>query len=341
MSRRHLLWIVLPVVAGCQSALSAARPVPSQPVAVAEVVDWGAIPAPKDNPVTQAKVELGFRLWFEPRLSGNNRMSCATCHSSIHGFSNDDVNAVGVNGQHGTRNVPTVYDAANGGSFFWDGRAASLEAQSVGPIQNPIEMASTLDAAVSKLQAVTYYPRKFQDTFGTGVDARGIAMALASFERALRVRQTPYQRYLAGDKDALTAQQQQGLAIFASPRGRCVACHNGPTLTDGGFHNVGIDRGTDHGRSAVTGRDADEGAFKTPTLVNVAQSGPYMHDGSLKTLADVVAYYNRGGNDTVNQDPRVRPMGLSADEQAALVAFLQANTAPDNLKELGQLPGIH
>lgn len=307
---------------------------------------WGDIPAPKDNPVTQAKVELGFRLWFEPKLSGNNRMTCATCHSHLKGFSNGEATAAGIHGKRGNRNTPTIYAAATSEEQFWDGRAGSLEAQALGPIENPIEMDAKLPDVIRKLEAHPYYPQKFQEAFGTGVTADGIAKAIASFERALAVKQSPVERFWAGDREALTPQQQQGMAIFNTAKGRCVACHAGADMTDRNFWNVGVgleppykpDR--DLGRYHLTQRDEDYGKFKTPTLRNVALTAPYMHDGSLQTLEDVVAFYNRGGNANPNLDPRIRPLNLTDAEQAALVAFLKAFTAPDNLKDLGKLPGI-
>jgi cytochrome c peroxidase len=332
---------------GCQSVDSTPRQASAATgVALRSVQqNWSEIPAPKDNPVTQAKVELGFRLWFEPKLSGNNRMTCATCHNHTMGYSNAQPNAAGIQGKRGDRNVPTIYAAATGALQFWDGRADSLEAQALGPIENPIEMDARLPDVIRKLEAHPYYPQKFQEAFGTGVTEDGIAKAIASFERALALKSSAVDRYWAGDREALTARQKQGMAIFNSPKGRCVACHSGPDLTNRSFHNVGVGfeqpgSQRDPGRYLVTKRDEDYGAFKTPTLRNVALSAPYMHDGSLQTLEDVVAFYNRGGNDNPNLDPRIGPLGLSTDEQGALVDFLKAYTAPDNLKDLGKLPGI-
>lgn len=337
--------LVAAVLIGCQPSV---RPQAAPDVAttLAARAAWSDIPAPKDNPVTQAKVELGFRLWFEPKLSGNERMTCATCHHHMNGFSNAEPTAAGIHGKRGDRNVPTIYTAAASGLQFWDGRAESLEAQALGPIENPIEMDARLPEVVAKLEKHPYYPQKFQETFGTGVTPDGMAKALASFERALALAPSAHDRYWAGDREALTTQQKQGMAIFNSPKGRCVACHSGTDLTDRAFHNVGVGyeagrrEPKDLGRFAVTKRDEDRGAFKTPTLRNIARTAPYMHDGSLGTLKDVVAYYNRGGNPNEHLDPRIMPLNLTKDEEAALVAFLEAFTTTDNLKELGRLPGI-
>jgi cytochrome c peroxidase len=270
-------------------------------------------------------------------------MTCATCHHHTTGFSNGGPTAAGIHGQRGERNVPTIYAAAGSALQFWDGRAESLEAQALQPIENPIEMDARLPDVIRKLEQHPYYPQKFQQAFGTGVTTEGMAKALASFERALRLKASSYERFQAGEHDALTEQQQRGLAIFTSERGRCVACHSGPDLTDRRFHNTGVGQGgasPDLGRAGVTQRPEDRGAFKTPTLRNVAKSAPYMHDGSLPTLEAVVSHYNGGGGQNANLDPRLVPLGLTQGEEQDLVAFLRALSASDNLKELAGLPGI-
>lgn len=304
---------------------------------------WREIPAPPDNPVTQAKVELGFRLWFEPRLSGNGRMTCGTCHHHNRGFSNGQRNAEGIHGRRGRRNVPTIYAAAGATEQFWDGRAASLEAQALGPITDPLEMDAKLEDVVRRLTAHPYYPQKFKEAFGTEVNADGIARALASFERALKTAPSPYERFLLGDQQALTPQQQLGMTVFNSARGGCVSCHSGSDLTNRQFHNTGVgSRGAapDWGRFGVTGEERDRGRFKTPTLRNVAMSAPYMHNGSLASLEAVVEFYDRGGESNANLDPAIQPLGLSGEEKAALVTFLHALSGPDNLIEIARLPGV-
>lgn len=335
--RVAILGLGLVMLAGCQ------RPGTLPTTRTNVAVRTAGVPVPADNPMTQAKVELGFRLWFEPRLSANNRMTCGTCHHHMKGFSNDEPNAAGVTGTRGNRNVPTIYAAAYSSHQFWDGRAKTLEEQALGPIENPIEMGTTLPEVVRKLEAHPYYPQKFREAFGTGVTADGIAKAIATFERALTVGPSPYDRYLAGDQGALTAQQIRGEQVFKD-RGRCTECHTGPNLTDGAFHNLGVGfdgPAPDLGRFAVTKDPADTGRFKTPTLRNVAQTGPYMHDGSLATLQDVVDFYNRGGNENDHLDQKLKPIHLMPEEQEDLIAFLEALTGKDNLKELGKLPGIH
>lgn len=333
--RIGILGLGLAVLAGCQ------RP-GTMPAQKTTPLRAASVPVPADNPMTQAKVELGFRLWFEPRLSATNKMTCGTCHDHTKGFSNGEPTAAGVTGARGNRSVPTVYAAGYSTHQFWDGRAQSLEEQALGPIENPIEMGATMPAVIRKLEAHPYYPQKFREAFGTGVTADGIAKAIASFERALKVGQSPHDRYWAGDLAAMTPQQVRGEQVF-NTRGRCVECHSGPNFTDGEFHNLGVGfdgPAPDLGRYLVTKRPADTGAFKTPTLRNIAQTGPYMHDGSLGTLEDVVDFYNRGGIDNEHLDPKLKPIHLMPEEQEDLIAFLEALTGRDNLKELGKLPGI-
>ncbi|MNK77246.1 Cytochrome c551 peroxidase precursor [compost metagenome] len=330
------------VLAGCNRspdlAVRAATPTTSFAAFVSEV------PAPADNPITQSKVELGFRLWFEPKLSANNKMTCGTCHHHRKGFSNGEATAMGVTGERGTRNTPTIYGSAHQAFQFWDGRAKTLEEQALGPIVNPIEMASRMEDVLAKLSAMPYYRHKFQEAFGTGPSSDGIAKALATFERALKVGPSPYDRFLAGDTSALSEQQKRGMTLFNSRKGSCSGCHNGKIHSNGMFLKIGVNAvgpSADPGRFAVTGRDLDRGAFKVPTLINIAQSAPYMHDGSLATLEAVVDFYDRGGGPAPSLHPLIRPLGLSAQEKADLVAFLHALTGPDNLKEMGRLPGIH
>lgn len=339
------------VLASCQSAVPVNRSqsLPRLQAAAASpspvpVPDFGQIPAPPNNPVTQGKVELGFRLWFEPRLSANNRMTCATCHNHTMGFSNAQRNAAGVTGQRGERNVPTIYGSLWQRETFWDGRAKSLEEQALGPIENPIEMNESLPNVLKKLAQVPYYQQKFQAVFGSAPSADGIAKAMASFERALMMAPTPFERYQAGEKEALSPDQIRGMQLFFSGRTRCASCHQGPALSQGLFANIGIGMDQpkpDLGRFGVTGMPWDKGSFKIPTLLNIAHTAPYMHDGSVPTLQAVIEHYNQGGIANPALDPRVRALGLSQGEKTELLAFLNGLSAPDNLRSLGKLPGIH
>jgi cytochrome c peroxidase len=300
------------------------------------------VPVPPQNPLTQAKVELGFRLFFEPRLSANNQMSCASCHQPQRGFSNAEPNAAGVTGQRGHRNVPTIYTTAWYKTQFWDGRSASLEEQALGPIENPIEMNEKLENVVRKLGELPYYRSKFQQTFGTAITPQGIAQALASFERALSQKPTPYDRFIDGDINALTPSQERGMIIFGR-QAHCATCHKGLQSTDNKFHNLGVGMNQpkpDLGRFEVTRLAEDTGAFRTPSLRNVELTGPYMHDGSLRSLEEVIEFYVQGGIPNPYLSNEMNPLNLSGEDKADLLAFLKSLTAGDNLKEIASLPGV-
>lgn len=225
--------------------------------------------------------------------------------------------------------MPTLINRGYGGSFFWDGRASSLEKQVLQPIQDPKEMDMTLADVIARLKGTERYPKLFQAAFGREVSADDLARALASYVRTILSGDSPYDHYVSGDREALSAEARQGLELFRG-KAHCTACHVGPNLTDESFHNTGVawrdGRLLDPGRFAVTGKEADRGAFKTPTLREVARTDPYMHDGSLSTLEEVIDYYNRGGNRNPHLDAELRSLHLTAEEKHALVGFLRALT---------------
>ena len=268
-------------------------------------------PIPETNPLTREKVALGRRLFFDKRLSRDGTVACATCHKPEHAFTDGRTVAVGIGGRNGTRNVPTLINRVYGKSFFLDGRAATLEEQVVEPILNPREMNMTL--AEVRIR--------------TGLAPQEVTRALASYVRTIVSGNSRYDRYIAGETKALSEEAIRGLEVF-SGKGRCSVCHSGPNLTDDSFHNTGVAWRNavllDPGRFGVSGRDEDRGAFKVPTLREVAKTGPYMHDGSLATLEDVVSYYDRGGNPNRGLDEELRPLHLTAEEQRALVSFLKS-----------------
>lgn len=292
-------------------------------------LDPDAVYIPEDNPLTAEKVELGRKLYFDKRLSADNSVACATCHNPKFGFTDGQPVSTGIKGQKGGRSAPTVINRLFSKEQFWDGRAEDLEAQALGPIQNPIEMGNTLEGVVKKLNAIEGYRQEFRKVFGTDVTAEGIAKAIASFERTVLSGNSPYDRFKAGDKKALSESAQRGLALFESKRVNCVTCHVGPNFTDEGFRNIGVGMDKikpDLGRFEVTKRDADRGAFKTPTLREIARTAPYMHDGSLKTLLDVINFYDRGGIPNPYLSPDMKPLKLSEQEKADLVEFLKSLT---------------
>lgn len=286
------------------------------------------MPIPGDNPQTDAKVTLGAQLFFDPRLSLDDTVSCATCHDPGQAWANHHATDTGIWGRAGTRNSGTILDAAYMRFQFWDGRASTLEEQALGPIHNPVEMGETLENVVRKLQGIQGYRDQFRRVFGSAVTTDGIAKAIAAFERTVVTGLSPYDRYEAGDDAALSPAAVRGLGTFES-KGRCWLCHSGPMLSNQAFHNIGVgmDRPEpDRGREAVTMRPVDRGAFKTPSLRNVALTWPYFHDGSARSLDDVIEFYDDGGGPNPNLDPRVQPLDLTERERHDLRAFLEALT---------------
>jgi cytochrome c peroxidase len=287
------------------------------------------MPVPDDNPITGPKIALGRRLFFDRRLSADGSLSCASCHDPAAAFADRKRVSTGVFGRTGTRNAPALINRGYGAAFFWDGRAATLEEQVLGPIDNPVELGAGVDDAVRRLARDPSYVSGFQRSFDRPPSRTDLARALATYIRSIRAGNAPVDRFLAGDRNALSAAEQAGLRLFRG-KGNCTACHLGPTFSDERFHNTGIAWMTgalgDEGRAAVTGRAADRGAFKTPTLRHVAGTAPYMHDGSLATLDEVIEFYDRGGHPNPYLDPDLQPLRLMAEEKSALLAFLRALT---------------
>ena len=305
-------------------------------------LDADQMEIPKDNPLTAEKVELGKILFFDPRLSVDDTVACASCHSPQFGFSNGLATAIGVKGQRGGRSSPVAINRAFSTHQFWDGRAASLEEQALGPIQADIEMGHSLKAVIAKIKTIPGYRTRFRKTFGTDVTSEGIAKAIASFERTILSGNSPFDRYEDGDKRVLSSSARQGLKIYRS-KANCTNCHVGFNFTDEDFHNIGVGMDKtkpDLGRFAVTKNEADRGAFKTPTLRDIALSAPYMHDGSLKSLGKVIDYYDRGGTKNPWLDKKMKPLGLTAQEKRDLLAFLKALTGAPIVVQVPNLPEI-
>lgn len=287
---------------------------------------------PEDNPLTPEKIELGKQLFFDPRLSCDDTTSCATCHDPKKGWSNSLNFATGVRNQVGGRSAPTVINAAYSELQFWDGRAHRLEGQALGPIQNPIEMDHKLEECVKKLNAVPGYKEQFRKVFNSEVTPENIAKAIAAFERTVLSGNAPYDRFKAGDKSALSEAAQRGLKVFVG-KGHCSACHAGPNFSDDAFHNVGVSINAvkpDLGRYEVTKVVGDKGSFKTPTLREIARTAPYMHDGTMATLEEVVEHYDKGGTANAQLDEEIFPLKLTAQEKADLVTFMKEGlSSPD------------
>ncbi len=291
----------------------------------AEPAGLPAVVHPADNPTTPEKIALGKQLYFDPRLSGDDTISCASCHDPAKGWSNGDQFATGVGGLKGGRNSPTVINSAYYKLQFWDGRAKTLEDQALGPIQNPIEMKMTLEEVIPKLNKIAGYKEQFQKVFGTDVTEVGVARAIAAFERTVLSGDAPYDKFKAGDKAALSEAAQRGMKLFFG-KANCSACHSGPNFSDSAFHNIGLDS-ADEGRFVISKMTGDKGAMKTPTLREIARTAPYMHNGSLKTLEEVVAHYVKGGNNNPTQDEEIFALKISKEDEADLVTFMKEGLA--------------
>lgn len=328
---------------------------------------------PPDNPMSKDKVELGRTLFFDPRLSGDNTVSCATCHSPQAAFSDNRQVSLGVGLAAGDRNSPTIINRAFSREQFWDGRANSLEEQLKLPLINPKEMAmSSHELLVSKVAGIKGYKSWFKRVFAREVNMDDLAKAIAAFERTVVSGNARYDEFKAGDQQALNEAEKRGLELFEG-KARCSQCHNGPNFTDEKYHNLGVDWDNvrvDLGRYNFTRKEQDIGAFKTPTLREVANTAPYMHNGTFETLEETVTLYNSGGianpfldvemrrpNRTLEQmleyyekrkiqgepppETELVKLDLTKQEQADLVAFLrtlsgqgwQHITPPDSFPE--------
>jgi cytochrome c peroxidase len=335
------LLTTLAVALGCAGAMAAAAQA-AEGETLAVPKGLGKLSIPQDNPHSAAKVELGKQLFFDPRVSGDNTVSCATCHDPAKGWSNGEAVATGIRGLKGGRSAPTIINAGFQDFQFWDGRALKLEGQALGPIQNPIEMDMKLAPLVEKLNAIAGYRQQFQAIYGTDATEENIAKSIAAFERTILSGDAPYDRFKAGDKTALSEAAQRGMHVFFN-KAHCSACHQGPNFSDGAFHNLGVgidDPQPDVGRQAETSLLGDRGSFKTPTLREIARTAPYMHDGRLKTLEDVVEYYVKGGTPNPQLDEEIFPLKLTQKDKADLVVFLKEGLASENypLIEPPQLP---
>jgi len=295
---------------------------------------------PRESPASEAKIALGRKLFFDARLSRNDRISCATCHDPAQGFGDGQRLARGIDDRQGARHTPGLINVAYGRPLMWDGRAATLEEQALLPIQNPDEMDLRLEALEEKLRGIAEYRKAFEQVFGGDVSAERIAQALAAYERTIVSAETPFDRYLRGDRDSLSAPARRGMKLFFG-RARCSVCHSGPELTDNKFHNIGAtdSQAADAGRRAVTGREEDQGAFRTPQLREIGRTAPYMHNGRFATLRDVVKHYNFGGvTDEANdyRDEALEVLYLSEVEVDDLVVFLKEGLTSSNRKQAKQ-----
>ena len=323
-ARLEALGLLLPVVlvavgSGCDQA----GPQGPATVEVRVPGTFGPLPVPLQNPLLADRVALGERLFFDPALSRDASVSCGSCHLPELAFSDGRAKSVGVEGRVGLRNAPSLLNVAYRTSLFWDGGALFLESQALVPLEDHREMDLPVDEALERLRAHPEYPALFAGAFdGEAPSVRTLTYALAAFQRTLVSAPTAFDRALAGDPSGLDVEARAGLALFQT---HCASCHAGPHLTTERFENNGAAvTDADPGRERITFSAADRGTFRVPSLRGVARTAPYFHDGRFASLEAVVAHYDRGGDATPGQDPRVRPLRLSAAERAALVAFLRS-----------------
>ncbi len=281
------------------------------------------VPTPTDNPQTPEKVALGRQLFFDPILSRDRTVSCASCHDPKRAFSTPDPITPGVAGRLGTRNAISLLNVAYRKALTWNGASPHLETQAMIPLLDHNELDLTEADLRDRLNSDATYAAAFQQVFGSPPTVQNTVRALAAFQRTLVSYASAYDRYQAGDASAFTPAQVRGQDLFFG-KAECFHCHTGRDFTDGRPHNDALQLfNADAGVAVLTSKDADVGKFITPSLRNVALTSPYLHDGSVKTLRAVVEAYNRGGEPNPNADPLIRPLGLSDREVSDLVAFLQ------------------
>ncbi|GEM44585.1 cytochrome-c peroxidase [Deinococcus cellulosilyticus] len=286
-------------------------------------------PVPANNPMTPEKIKLGKKLFYDPILSADGKVSCASCHNPDLAFADHQAVSPGVEGRKGVRNAPTLTNVAFRKSFFFEGGAKSLELQAMGPLTDHNEMASDVDSVVKKLKAHPEYPALFKEVFQAAPTMQHVVEAIASFERTLISNNSPFDRFQRGDLKALTDAQKRGMELFFD-QADCFHCHTGSNFTDELPHNTALNVfDEDQGLARLTLKDEDIGKFKTPTLRNIALTAPYMHDGSKATLREAVEHYNKGGESNLNADPLMRPLGLTDDQIDDLVAFMESLTDED------------
>lgn len=287
-----------------------------------------AIPTPTDNPITEEKVKLGKLLFFDKRLSKSDTISCATCHNPRLGWSDGQARAIGDQNRVGRRNSPTIINSAYQDSYFHDGRADSLEEQAIGPIEAEVEMNMPIDKLVKKLDNIKGYRELFFKAFGKeGISKETIAKAMASFERTIISPESAFDRWINGDKDAISADAKEGFDIFLNV-GKCESCHNSFNFTNGSFNNVGLGDRNDLGLYEITKSKIWYGSFKTPTLRDIEKSAPYFHDGSVKDLEEAVRLCGNGGRRPVQlRSPFFRDRKLDTNEVKKIVLFLKTLTS--------------
>lgn len=299
-----------------------------------QIWDLGEVPYPDGNAPNRERVELGKMLFFDPRLSLYGNMSCATCHNPLFGWSDGLPKGRGFKDQELGRASPSIINVAHNSIQMWDGRAPTLEAQAIGPMRSRVEMNMDVGKILTWLNSVPAYIRKFEAAYpGEKIDEDSLSKAIASFERTVISNDSPFDRWVKGDRKAMTKKQINGFKVFSDPKkGNCVVCHSAPNFTDDGFHNIGLasygDEKPDMGRYAEKPVRLMKGAFKTPTLRDVTLTAPYFHDGSAANLQAVIDHYIKGGDVKTNLSPELKKLSLSKADQSDLLNYLEALTSP-------------
>lgn len=298
-----------------------------------------SVPAPKSNPLTPQKAELGRHLFFDTRLSSTRSVSCASCHNPGFDWADGRPRGLGVTGVPLPRRTPTVLNAAWLSALMWDGRAASLEQQAALPITAEHEMGLTLDEAVARIREIEGYAPLFEAAYpGEGISAQTVLGALASFQRTLVSREAPFDRWIEGDETAISDAAKRGFLVF-NGAGRCAQCHSGWRLTDDSFHDIGLESGdVGRGQFAPPSVVIMQHAFKTPSLRDLRFSGPYMHDGSMTSIDAVIDHYEKGGKPRPSLSPEMKPVTLSRQERADLIAYLKTLQGPPLDVDVPRLP---
>jgi cytochrome c peroxidase len=296
------------------------------------------IPFPRENPYKLAKASLGKKLYFDPRLSASSTRSCASCHSPGLGWGDGQTLGMGLGLRKLDRRTPTIVNSAWGAIFMWDGRAPDLERQALGPIEGANEMNMPLAQLMERLDSIAEYKMLFAAAFPeAGMSPATLAAAIATYERTIVSEQSPFDAWIEGNENAIPEAAKRGFAIF-NTKGRCSSCHEGWNFTNDGFHDIGL-RSADIGRAALLpGIPKMMHAFKTPGLREIERRGPYMHDGSLATLEEVVEHYDGGGVDRPSRSDLIGPLGLAAEEKSDLIAFLKTLTSALNSTVVPVLP---
>lgn len=310
-------WILLLTAVPALSAQTAPGPVPLGLTRPAY---------PRSNPWSKEKAELGRLLFFDTRLSADGQVSCASCHRPEHAFADPDPVSTGVKGRKTQRNAPSLINTAYAKSLGWDGRSASLEEQVLACLGGKETMGSEPEEAAGRISPAAGYRAQFKEAFGAGeADGERLAQALATFIRTLVSGNSAYDRFMAGERGALSEQAARGKDLFFG-RANCHLCHRGATLSGEGYASVGVGTNNppDEGRYGVTGAESDWRRFRIPGLREISRTAPYFHDGSVATLEEAIEFYDRGGEIAENKDARLKPLRLSAQDKAGLVEFLKA-----------------